>query len=52
MQIKNWKPISLINVDMKITSNSLAFRMNKVLPSIFTMINCIREIYKGVSKVN
>ena len=38
MQIKNWRPISLINVDLDIASKALAFRMKKVLPSIITMI--------------
>ena len=31
MQIKNWRPISLINVDIKIASKALAFGMKKVL---------------------
>ena len=34
MQIKNWRSISLIDVDIKIASKTLAFRMKKVLPSI------------------
>ena len=34
MQIKNWRPISFINVDIKIASKASAFRMKKVLPSI------------------
>ena len=32
--IKNWRPISLINVDVKIASKTLAKRVEKVLPSI------------------
>ena len=30
MLIKKWRPISLINVDIKIASNVLAFRLRKV----------------------
>ena len=34
MLIKNWKPISLTNVDVKIASKALVFRVRKVLPSL------------------
>ena len=34
MLIKNWKPISLIKVDIKIASKALDFRVRKVLPSL------------------
>lgn len=32
--IKNWRPISLINVDAKIGSKAIAYRLEKVLPSV------------------
>ena len=33
-QIKNWRPISLINVDVNIGTKAIAKRMEKVLPDI------------------
>ena len=32
--VKNWRPISFMNVDTKITSKALALRMRKVIPGI------------------
>ena len=36
MLIKNWRPISLINVDSKIASKALAARMKKVIHSLIS----------------
>ena len=36
--LKNWRPISLLNVDYKIATEALALRLRKVLPSIVSDI--------------
>jgi len=38
--IKNWRPISLINVDVKIASKALALRLEKVLPKVIDGDQC------------
>ena len=40
--MKNWQPISLINVDTKIASKALAARMENVLTSI---VHCNQTAY-------
>ena len=49
--IKNWRPISLINVDAKIASKVLALRMQKVLASIinYDQTAYVRGRYTGES---
>ena len=40
--VKNWRPISLMNVDTKTASKALAHRMKKVIPNIINYDHCIR----------
>ena len=40
--VKNWKPISLMNIDVKIASKALSFRLKKV---ISTLINYDQTAY-------
>ena len=49
--IKNWRPISLINVDTKIASKALAARMENVFTSIvhFNQTACVKDRYVGES---
>ena len=35
-QISNWRPITLLNIDYKIATKSIANRINKILPSIIS----------------
>ena len=41
MLIKNWRPISLINVDIKIALKVLAFRLRKVIHKVIHMIRLL-----------
>lgn len=34
--LKNWRPISLLNVDYKIAASAIAYRMKQVLPDIIS----------------
>ena len=47
--IKNWRPISLLNVDTKIASKALALRLEKVHPFV---INDDQYAYVKNSPVN
>ena len=45
--IKNWQPISLLNVDIKIFSKALSERLKNVLSSLILtqQINRLQQIY-------
>ena len=49
--IKNWRSISLINVDIKIASKALAARMKTVIHSLisYDQIACVKGRYIGES---
>ena len=56
--IKNWRPISLLNVDTKIISKALAAKLKNVLPTIifsnqtaYVNKRCISESGRLVSDV-
>ena len=54
--ISNWRPISLINVDVKIGSKAIAKRLESVLPSIIHFNQCAyvkgRTIFDAVRTID
>ena len=46
--ISNWRPISLINVDVKIGSNAIAKRLESVLPSIIYILTNVHTLKAGL----
>jgi hypothetical protein len=48
--IKNWRPISLLNVDYKICSSSIAQRLKKVLHTIISEPSKAFSKYKSMSR--
>ena len=54
--LKNWRPISLLNVDYKIGSKALATRLEKVLPDIINQNQCAyvkgRTIFDAIRSIN
>ena len=52
MQIKNWRPIPLVNVDAKIISKVIASRIKNVLPYIINsnQTGYVKDRYIGRTK--
>ena len=49
--VKNWRPISLMNVDVHITSKALLFRLKKVISNLinYSQTACIKGRFIGES---
>ena len=49
--LKNWRPVSLLNVDYKILTKVIALRLEKILPKIvsFSQSGCVKGRYIGES---
>ena len=50
--IKNWRPISLLNVDTKIISKALSAKLKNVLPTIVFQIKLLMLINDVLQKVD
>jgi hypothetical protein len=48
--LKNWRPISLLNVDYKIISGAIANRVKQVLPDIISNTHIISNTQTGFMK--
>ena len=55
-QIENWRSVSLINVDVKIESKTLAKRLENVLPEIIHLIRAPfvkgRTIFNAIKRID
>ena len=50
LDLKNWRPISLLNVDYKIITKSLTNRLKQVLPSIINQDQTCGVIGRSISQ--
>ena len=47
--IKNWRPISLINVDVKIASKAIASRLEKIYPDLKSLNHPNQNGFTGLT---